>query len=190
MNSKFWMTFVVRIWFGTVHGLDTLVCCELISFCFFIDGSTNWFGTVHVRLVRKFQPAPCYPKIFKIYLCLVVLQQLPPSQHMPCYSKITTPAETPTSCEIPTRKMLVIPLNRKNRLGQIGGGTFVTYPIFRRSASLRHGSPLPSHPPTHSYTEAAKTREAPHPPPSATQPEPLPRRCPPEQHLSVSHPPY
>ena len=26
------------------------------------------------------QPAPCYPEIFKIYLCLVVLRQLPPSQ--------------------------------------------------------------------------------------------------------------
>ena len=53
------------------------------------------------------------------------------------------------------------------------------------------GSPLPSHPPTHSYTEAAKTRdETPHPAPSATQPEPLPRRRRPQQHLDVPHPPY
>ena len=105
------------------------------------------------------QPAPCYPKIFKIYLCLV-LQKLPPSQPVPCYPKITTRAKTPTSCEIQTRKMPVIPLNRKNRLAQIGGGTFITYPTFRTSASLSHGSPLPSHPPTHSYTKAGKTHEA------------------------------
>ena len=98
--------------------------------------------------------------------------------------------KTPTSYEIPTREMPVIPLNRKNRLGQIGGGTFVTYSTFQTSVSLRHGSPLPSHPPTNSYTEAVKTREAPHPPPSATQPEPLPRRRRPQQHLDVPHPPY
>ena len=74
---------------------------------------------------------------------------------------------------------------------QIGGGTFVTYPTFRTSTSLSHGSPVPSHPPTHSYTEAAKTRdETPHPAPSATQPEPLPRRRRPQQHLDVPHPPY
>src|SRR3954462_7235476 len=76
-------------------------------------------------------------------------------------------------------------------LPQIGGRTFVTYPIFRTSASLSHGSPLPSHPPTHSYTKAAKTRdETPHPAPSATQPKPLPRRRRPQQPLDVPHPPY
>ena len=120
-----------------------------------------------------------------------MLRQLPPSQPAPCYSKITTHAKTPTSCEIPTREMHVVPLNRKNRLGQTGGGTFVTYPTFRTSASVSHGSPLPSHPPTHLYTEATKTRdETPHPAPSATHPEPLPRRCRPQQHLDVPHPPY
>ena len=119
-----------------------------------------------------------------------MLRQLPPSQPTPCYSEITTRAKTPTSCEIPTREMPVIPLNLKNRLAQIGGGTFITYPTFRTSASLSHGSPLPSHPPTHSYTEAGKTREAPHRPPSATQLEPLPRRRRPQQHLDIPHPPY
>src|SRR3989337_1743824 len=114
------MTFVVRIDLVQYTGLDSLVCYELISFCFFVDRSANWFGTVHVGLVRKFQPVPCYPKIFKIYLCLVVLRQLPPSQPAPCYSKITTRAKTPTSCEIPTQEMPMIPLNRKNRLAQIG----------------------------------------------------------------------
>ena len=53
---------------------------------------------------------------------------------------------------------------------QIGGGTFVTYPTFQTSASLSNGSPLLSHPPTHSYTEAAKPATKPHtllrPPPS------------------------
>ena len=135
-------------------------------------------------LVRKFLPAPCYPEIFKIYLCLVVLRKLPSSQTAPCYPKITMRARTPTSCEILTRKMPVIPLNRKNCLAQIGGGTFVTYPTFWTSVSLSRGSPLPSHEPTHLYTEAAKTRnETPHPAPSATQPEPLPRRRRPQQHL-------
>ena len=66
------------------------------------------------------QPVPCYPKIFKINLCLVVLRQLPPSQPAPCYSEITTRAKTPTSCEIPTREMPVVPLNRKNRLKSVG----------------------------------------------------------------------
>ena len=119
-----------------------------------------------------------------------MLRQLPPSQPAPCYSEITTRAKTPTSCEIPTRKMTVVPLNRKNHLKYVGG-TFVTYPTFRTSACLSHGSPLPSHPPTHSYTKAAKTRnETPHPASSATQPEPLPRQRRPQQHLDVPHPPY
>ena len=74
---------------------------------------------------------------------------------------------------------------------QIGGGTFVTYLTFRTSASLSHGSPLPSHPPTHLYTEAAKTHdETPHPTPSATQPEPHPQQRRPQQHLDVPHPSY
>ena len=50
-----------------------------------------------------------------------MLRQLPPSQPAPCYSEITTRAKTPTSCEIPTREMPVIPLNRKNRLKSVGG---------------------------------------------------------------------
>ena len=94
--------------------------------------------------VPPLQPTPCYPEIFKIYLCLVVLRQLRPSQPAPCYSKITTCAKTPTSREILTHEMPMIPLNQKNRLAQIGGGTFVTYPTFQTSASLSHGSP--SHP--------------------------------------------
>ena len=118
-----------------------------------------------------------------------MLRQLPPSQPAPCYCKITTRAKTPTSCEIPTREMPVMPLNRNNRLAQIGGGTSV-YPTFRTSAFLSHGSPLPSHPPTHSYTKAGKTCEAPHPPPSATQPDPLPRQHRPQEHLDVPHLPH
>ena len=66
------------------------------------------------------QPAPYYPEIFKIYLCLVVLRQLPPCQPAPCYSKISTRAKTPTSCGIPTREMPVVHLNRKNRLKSVG----------------------------------------------------------------------
>ena len=47
----------------------------------------------------------------------------------------------------------------KGPLVQIGGGTFVTHTTFWTSASLSHGSPLPSPPFRHSK---------PHPPPSAT----------------------
>ena len=115
------------------------------------------------------QPAPCYPKIFKIYLCLVVLRKLPPSQPAPCYPKITTRAKTPTSCEIPTHEMPVIPLNQKNRLAN-RRGYFRNLPHISDKCVPKPWSPLPYHPLTHSYTEAAKTREAPHPPPSATQP--------------------
>ena len=74
----------------------------------------------HAAKLPPLQPAPCYPKIFKTYLCPVVLRQLPPSQPAPCYSKITTCAKTPTSCEIPTREMPVVPLNRKNRRKSVG----------------------------------------------------------------------
>ena len=45
-----------------------------------------------------------------------MLRQLPPSKPAHCNSKITTRAKTPTSCEIPTCEMPVIPLNRKTRL--------------------------------------------------------------------------
>src|SRR6266536_970425 len=123
---------------------------------------------------QNFKPRLVMPK-FQASISVYCAAKLPPIQPAPCYPKITTRAKTPTSCEIPAREIPVIPLNRKNRLAQIGGGTFVTYPTFWTSVTLSHGSPLPSHPPTHSYIEAAKTREAPHPPSSATQPEPLPR---------------
>ena len=66
------------------------------------------------------QPAPCYPELFTINLCLVVLRQLPPSQPVSCYSKIKTRAKIPTSCEIPTREIPVVPMNRKNRLKSVG----------------------------------------------------------------------
>ena len=45
------MTFVVRIDLVQYTGLDSLVCCELISFCFFVNGSANCFGIVHVMFV-------------------------------------------------------------------------------------------------------------------------------------------
>jgi len=161
------MAFVVQIDLVQYMGLDSLVWCELISFCFFIDESANWFGTVHVRLVRKLQPAPCYPEIFKILLCLVVLQKLlhlnprrasqnynaRENSHLLWNPDMRNARDTPGLKEPPSTNQW---------------GTSVTYPTFRTSGSLSHGSPLPSHQPTHSYTKAAKTREAPHPPPSAT----------------------
>ena len=49
-----------------------------------------------------------------------MLRQLPPSQPAPCYSKITTRAKTPTSCEIPTREMPVVPLNQRTASNRWG----------------------------------------------------------------------
>ena len=49
-----------------------------------------------------------------------MLRQLPPSQPVPCYSEITTCAKSPTSYEIPTREMPMVPLNRKNHLKSMG----------------------------------------------------------------------
>ena len=71
-----------------------------------------------------------------------------------------------------------------------GGGTLVTYPTFRTSASLSLAPPPPS--PPHSYTEAAKTRETPRTSvglPTAAQPETLPRLHRPPEQLAVPHPP-
>ena len=123
-------------------------------------------GNFNLHLV-----SPKYLRYIFVSLCSDNSLHLKPT---PCYSEITTRAKTPTSCEIPTSEMPVVPLNRKNRLKSVGG-TFVNYPTFRTRASLSHGSPLPSNLPTHSFIEAAKTcDETPHPAPSATQPEPLP----------------
>ena len=80
-------------------------------------------ASVSVYRAAKLPPlqhAPCYPEIFKIYICLVVLRKLPPSQPTPCYSKITMRAKTPTSCEIPTREMPVVHQNQKNHLKSVG----------------------------------------------------------------------
>ena len=137
----------MHVYLTSLNGVCVCVLCVLNTLYVVYHTSLNclFFFWVHVKLVLpKFQaapcyaeiqasvfvyraaklpplqPAPCYPEIFKIYLCLVVLRQLSPSQPAPCYSKITTPAKTPTSCEIPTHEMLVIPLNRKNRLKSVG----------------------------------------------------------------------
>lgn len=81
-------------------------------------------------------------------------------------------------------------MSARRRGVKTGGGTLVTYPTFRTSASLSHGSPtLPFTP--HSYTEDAKTHETPRSSvglPTAAQPETLPRRCRPPQQLIVPHP--
>ena len=72
-----------------------------------------------------------------------------------------------------------------------GGGTLVTYPTFRTSASLSFGPYHPLCP--HSYTESAKTRETPRSSvglPTAAQPETLPRLRRPPQQLAVPHPPH
>ena len=64
----------------------------------------------------------------------------------------------------------------KGPLVQIGGGTFVTHPTFWTSASLSHGSPLPSPPFRHSKSQAAIT--SPLQPRNPTLLRPPPHRCP------------
>ena len=54
------------------------------------------------------------------YIFVSRAPKLPPSQPAPCYSEITTRAKTPTSCEILTREMPVVALNRKNHLKSVG----------------------------------------------------------------------
>ena len=69
---------------------------------------------------RLFNPrlfSPKYLRYIFVSLCSDNSLHLNPT---PCYSKITTRAKTPTSCEIPTREMPVLPLNRKNRLKSVG----------------------------------------------------------------------
>ena len=58
-----------------------------------------------------------------------------------------------------------------------GGGTLVTYPTFRTSVSLSHGSPyLPLHPPIR--TPRPPKPAKPHAPPSASRPPPSRRLLP------------
>ena len=64
----------------------------------------------------------------------------------------------------------------KGPLVQIGGGTFVTHPTFLTSASLSHGSPLPSPPFCHSKSQAAIT--SPLQPQNPTLLRPPRHRCP------------
>ena len=96
----------------------TLSLCGVNSFIFLFS---FWLREVridlvrtstilHVRLVPKIQPAPCYiPKI------QIVLPKLAPSQPAPCYPEITTRAKTPSSCQIPTREIPLLTLSQKGR---------------------------------------------------------------------------
>ena len=100
----------------------------------------------------------------------IVLPKLAPSQPAPCYPKITTRAKTPTSCEILTHEMPVIPLNRKNHLKSVGG-TFVTHPTFWTSAS--QSCFTPSHRPLFAIQNPVRHNLSapaakPHPPLSVT----------------------
>ena len=98
----------------------------------------------------------------------------------PCYPEIWTCARTPSSSEIaPLAQTCEIPLlplsqNEAPRRGvKTGGGTLVTYPTFRTSASLSLAPPSPPH----SYPGAAKPRETPCSSvglPTAAQPKTLP----------------
>lgn len=125
---------------------------------------------LHVRLVPKIQPAPCYiPKI-----------QISCSQnwrlHNPRLARNYNAHEN--SLQLPNPDTRHPPSNPepKGPLVQIGGGTFVTHPTFWTSASLSHGSPPPiasfspfKIPGRHNLSAPAAK---PHPPPSATSPLP------------------
>src|SRR3989337_1210912 len=91
---------------------------------------------LHVRLVPKIQPAPCY--ILKIQISCsqnwrlhnprLAIPQLQRARKLPpaAKSRHANPPSNPKP---------------KGPLVQIGGGTFVTHPTFWTSASLSHGSP-------------------------------------------------
>ena len=117
--------------------------------------------------------APCYPKFGRA-------RELPPHpKSLPQPRHAKSPFYPSAGNEAPRRGV------------KTGGGTLVTYPTFRTSASLSLGSPSPFAP--HSYTEAAKTRETPRSSvglPTAAQPETLPRLRRPPQQLAVPHPPH
>ena len=121
----------------------TLSLCGVNSFIF----SFFWLWEVridlvrtstilHVRLVPKIQPAPCYiPKIqiscsqnSRLHNLRLAIPKLQRALKLPPAAK--SRHENPPSNPEP-----------KGPLVQIGGGTSVTHPTFWTSASLSHGSP-------------------------------------------------
>ena len=126
---------------------------------------------LHVRLVPKIQPAPCYiPKIqiscsqnWRLHNPRLAIPKLQRARKLPPAPK-SRHAKPPSNHE------------PKGPLVQIGGGTFVTHPTFWTSASLSHGSPLPSPPFRHSKSQAAITSLL--QPRNPTLLRPPPHRCP------------
>ena len=76
------------------------------------------------------QPAPCYPEIFKIYLCLAVLRQLPPLNPRLAITKLQRAQKSHLLRNPDTRNARDTP-EPKEPPSSNGGGTFVTYPTFR-----------------------------------------------------------
>ena len=80
-----------------------------------------------LRNSRLFNPRLVTPKYLRyifVSLCSEYSLHLNPCLAIPKLQRV----KTTTSCEIPTSEMPVIPLNRKNRLAQIGGGYFRNLP--------------------------------------------------------------
>ena len=125
-------------------------------------------------LSRNFNPHLVSPKYLRYIFFLVVLRQLPPSQPAPCYSKITTHAKTPTSCEIPTREMPVVPLNQRTASNRWGYFCNTPYILDKRvpkscfTPSHRPFSPFEIPCRHNLFAPTAK----PHPPLSAMSPLP------------------
>ena len=102
---------------------------------------------------------------------------------VPCYPEIWTRARTPSSKSLPQPRHAKSPFypssgSEAPRRGvKTGGGTLVTYPTFRTSASLSLAPPPPSPPPpirTLRFPKPAKL----HVPPSASRPPPSRRLFP------------
>ena len=132
---------------------------------------------------RTWNPHLVIPKFSSSSIFCLTCFETPASstRAAPCYPEIWTRARTPSSSEIaPAAQTSEIPFypsagNEAPRRGvKTGGGTLVTYPTFRTSASLSHGSPyLPLRPPIRSPRPPKPAK--PHAPPSASRPPPSQR---------------
>ena len=137
------MTFVV---IHTVKWDKILSCVVQIVFCFLFF----WLREVRIDMVpytlalsQNFNQRLVMPKFQDISLSLCATKT-PSFSTRALLSQNYNAHENSLLLRNPDTRNPCSTPGRKESLVQIGGGTFVTYPTFRTSASLSHGSP--SHP--------------------------------------------
>ena len=135
---------------------------------------------------RTRNPHLVIPKFSSSSIFCLTCFEIPASstRAAPCYPKIWTRARTPYSSEIAPAAHAKSPFypsagNEAPRRGvKAGGGTLVTYPTFRTSASLSLGSPTFPFVPPPIRTLRPPKHTKPHAPPSASRPPPSRRLFP------------